>query len=189
MQTQGISMADMLHDDTQRLVLQNFVRYMADTEMTSLDISALTVEFAWAIRADIEDLIAVLSGHEGDGVYSFLQALGRGKGLMPQPSDMGPFNTFLDLDSTGFNDVYRDPDINNNQVHHIWYYVQLAYYNADLTARIGNWYHENAPWERGRSQQDYVAGRWGIAVGHGFQEATLTLIDLANNLRTDLGNR
>lgn len=189
MQAQGMPIAGSLNDDAQRAALQSFVRYAANNGMTSLGVSALTVEFAWVIQADIEDLIAVLSGHEGDGVYNPLQTLARGKGLVPQPSDMGPFNTFYDLDSTGFNDIYRDPDTHNNQVHHTWYYVQLAYYNADLTAQAGNWYHENVPWESGRSQQDYIAGRWGIVVGHGFQGASLTLIDLANKLRTDLGDR
>ena len=176
MQAQGMPIAGSLNDDAQRAALQNFVGYMASTEMTSLGISALTTEFAWVLRTDIEDLIAVLSGHEGDGLDRL------------QPSALGPYNTFAGygLKTTGFGAGYKDPDATNNQVHHTWFYVQLGYYHGDLIAWLGNVKHE--VFDSGNSIPDYRAGNWGIRAGDAVRRGVLNLPELARSLRTDLAS-
>ena len=164
-----------------RYALEQLAVYWAGTNITSLEISARVVEFAAAMGASIEDLIAVLSGHGGDGI-------GR-PGGRTLPSPKGPYSSedALKDRSSGFNEKYGDPDPSNNQVHHTWYWIQVAYYNADITAYIGNLLHEAGD-GAGKSVQDYRAGVWGIQVGTRLQKGQLSLVDLAMKLRVDLGN-
>ncbi len=172
----GFSFASPFNDDSIRSALHDYVLYWAG-HTNSLEASARSVEFAYILGADIEDLIAVLSGHIGDGTTS----LG--------PSGWGPHNTFQDqiLTTSGFNEKYRDPVASNNQVHHTWFYVQVGYYQGDLIAWLGNVAHETLDTPTGTSMADYLAGNWGIRVGDAFRRGDLSLIELADKMRVDLG--
>jgi hypothetical protein len=179
---QGIALGGALNDDQQRSAIQALVKYWwgksnGGKDVTALEISARAVEFGYALGGDPEDLIAVLSGHVGDGLSGFFDQ---------RASPLGPYNAYSLLPSTsGFGPTYADPDPKNNQVHHTWFWIQVAYYNADWKAYAGNWRHENMG-DAGSSQQDYNAGLWGISMGHALQESNISLLHLAEATRTDL---
>ena len=185
---QGIALGPQLDQNGHRAALQALTQYWsANASVTSLEISARVVEFGSALGSSVEDLIAVLSGHVGDGVGI--------PGNAFRESAKDDFSTVDALDSSGFGAYYADPNPDNNQVHHTWYWIQVAYYNPDLLACIGNLYHEYggrsirdrfAP-GGGQSIQDYRAGVWGIGVGRQLARGQLTLFDLATKLRVDLG--
>jgi len=177
---EGITLNAHMDREMRRGVLQHLTEYWAGTEITSLEISARVVEFGSIIGANIEDLIAVLSGHVDTGIDGLFY------------SEEGPHATIDTLSgrngNSGFNPTYADPYPANNQVHHIWYWIQVAYYRNDIIAYAGNYYHERIQRnERGQSQQDYDAGLWGIDVGSQLQNGDLSLRELAMELRVDLG--
>ena len=170
----GFSFVSPFNDDTVRSALQEYVSYWA-ANIDSLEASARTVEFASILGGDIEDLIAVLSGHIGDGTDGNM------------PSAAGPYSTagLETLSTSGFNSRYRDPDPNNNQVHHTWFYVQVGYYQGDVIAWLGNVVHEIR--DPGGSLPDYLAGNWGIQVGDAVRRGDLSLVELAESMRVELG--
>lgn len=174
-------------NDSQRRALQSYVQYSAgETNMNSNEIQASTVELAEVVGADAEDLITVLSGHEGWGVNwkTF------------KPSDNGPYTTYKALDfgadRMGMNETYADPLLDsdtNNQVHHIWYYIQLGYYyhgDLQIVPWGANIFHEYIEDTGGKSRPDYDAGVWGYTIGQELRDG-MSLAELASAIRTDLG--
>lgn len=177
---EGMVLKAHMDQAMRRGVLKHLTEYWAGTEITSLEISARVVEFGSIIGANIEDLIAVLSGHVGTGIDGLSY------------SEEGRHATISTLSgrtgNSGFNPIYADPNLGNNQVHHTWYWIQVAYYRSDIIAYAGNYYHERIQRnERGQSQQDYDAGLWGIDVGSRLRNGDLSLRELAMELRIDLG--
>lgn len=88
------------------------------------------------------------------------------------------------------NDKYADPlyDVEaNNQVHHIWYYIQLGYYKGRVFAALGNIFHETWPGQGGRSREDYNSGVWCYTAGYLVKTREWSLFDLSSYLRNDIG--
>lgn len=175
---QGIPLGPSLTSSEHRAALLALTQYWAQTDVPSLEISGRVVEFGFVLGSTIEDLIAVLSGHEGTGLVGH------------EPSRAGEYSSGKALANreSGFNDFYGDPDPTNNQVHHTWYWIQMGYYHDYFTAMAGNIWHEIDPRaEQGRSWSDFRAGVWGIAVGSQLQNGQPDLFDLAQDLRIFLG--
>jgi hypothetical protein len=65
--------------------------------------------------------------------------------------------------SLGFRKGYRDPDPTNHQVHHFWFYVQIAYESGQAMANLGNLRHET--FDPGRSWADFALANAGANLG------------------------
>jgi hypothetical protein len=122
---------------------------------------------------------------------------GRGLGNAESPFKPSPidprYSTYGTFTDTGFASDYRDPYGNSDQVHHFWFYVQLAFWDAVVgsnSATVGNLYHEYWPTESGRSLQDYWLGNEGIKLGYRLGRGPslfgngLTVYDVASFIRT-----
>lgn len=167
--------------------LQNFVEVWATnrTSTTSLDIFTKMLNFAHGIGATVDDINHVISGEKRYGfvINPFSSNFGK-------PTPRGKYSTVGTLRNRphGFNETFGDPDPNNNQVHHTWYYTQLTYNNSnELIPLAGNYYHEYIQEADGQSDQDYLAGLYGIKVGFQLKNGEVTLQELATQMRTDLG--
>ena len=60
--------------------------------------------------------------------------------------------------------------------------------NTGVIALAGNYYHEfiqDKP--SGQSQEDYIAGLYGIKMGYQLRDGEVTLQELATQMRIDLG--
>ena len=184
-----------------RSILQKFVGILAEkTSTNSNEIQASTVELAVVIGADIEDLIAVLSGHIGEGWKMDLSGWDKSNNfrdnlsILASTTPLGPYETFDELsfgaDRMGMNEKYADPLLDspvNNQVHHIWFYLQVGYYKGAPIAALGNLWHEKWSNDGGQSQQDIDAGVWGYTAGQALRLKKWNLSDLAAHIRSDLG--
>jgi hypothetical protein len=109
-------------------------------------------------------LMNAVFGHSGTGMGRIDD---EGKGLPFVQSRVTVYSTSGSFLSDGFSFQYHDPDPTNDQVHHFWYYVQLAFFDEIFVhgaAPIGNAYHES-PSQPGSSQQDFLLGQAGIEIG------------------------
>jgi len=81
-----------------------------------------------AILVALSDHVAMVSGGDVNTYVNDMSFLLLGYdhwegGIFP-PMDR---QAGLPLDSTGFGDYFRDPDIGNNQVNHFWFFVHVGY--------------------------------------------------------------
>jgi hypothetical protein len=105
----------------------------------------------------MEDVSAVLSGHTIDlGEYL-------GKREPDKPTEGSYYVGYEG--SLGLKSRFRDPDPTNEQVHHFWFYVQLAYETEGVVALAANIFHEGYWKQSGRSLADYRLGRAGQRLG------------------------
>jgi hypothetical protein len=114
-------------------------------------------------RIFTEDTNAVLSGHNIDFLAYYRN---RADGGVDNPGKSSPDYYATFIGSTGFASKYQDPDWENEQVHHFWFYVQLTYEYGPVWGMGGNIYHELTDRDiNGRSWQDFALSVQGITVG------------------------
>jgi RHS repeat-associated protein len=75
-------------------------------------------------RIFAEDTNAVLSGHNIDFLAYYRN---RADGGVDNPGKSSPDYYATFVGSTGFASEYQDPNWENEQTHHFWFYVQLTY--------------------------------------------------------------
>lgn len=102
----------------------------------------------------IEAVNPILSGH----IMNWRESLRR-QNIVAETS---PYYTDY-LGSLGFRDRYRDPDPANPQVHHFWFYLQIAYERGQLLANLGNLRHETR--DPGASWPDFALANAGARLG------------------------
>jgi RHS repeat-associated protein len=114
-------------------------------------------------RIFAEDTNAVLSGHNIDFLAYYRN---RADGGVDNPGKSSPDYYATFVGSTGFASEYQDPNWENEQTHHFWFYVQLTYEYGPFWGMGGNIYHELTDRDlNGRSWQDLALGVEGITVG------------------------
>lgn len=127
------------------------------------------------------DLYSVFTGFEGSG-----PSVGN------PYSPTSPFYTKLGDD--GMTPSVRD--YTSNQTFHIWSHMQIASEQGHGMAFIANTFHEHlspgvsyilSGQSGGSSYQDYVAGVVARNIGQGLRDGSLTIRDLPDRLKTDLG--
>jgi hypothetical protein len=89
--------------------------------------------------------------------------------------------------SDGFNKMFADPDENNDQVRHVWFYVQVSYTWGPLVAMVGNYFHEKGPGQGGKSDQDLWAGYFGALLGFCLDKGWLSPYEVGDWTRKVFG--
>jgi len=107
--------------------------------------------------------------------------------LQPITGDDKPYK--VRFKSDGFNGAFADPDPQNNQVRHIWFYTQLAYSWGEDLAVMANFFHEFFPGQGGQSLNDYIAGLAGAGLGTQLREGTISPYDVGNHIRNLFGDQ
>ena len=106
----------------------------------------------------MEGVNAVLSGHTVD-LPTYVKN--------QEPDDPGLNPYYVEIPgSLGFREPFRDPDPENPQTHHLWFYIQLSYETDSSVALLTNAYHEFYPSQSGRSIEDFRCGLAGQRLGH-----------------------
>ena len=92
--------------------------------------------------------------------------------------------------SSGFSELFADPNPANNQVHHTYFGFQLGYYHGLAIAAGANFNHEflegrqNGPWPRpGQSIGDYRANNSSLIVGNALHNGWLKPEQIGNVIR------
>jgi hypothetical protein len=150
------------------------------SQVTDIEAIIRAIEFAYAIGASPDDVFAAL-GYEDDGITGF--------GPWASPTDrtglgrdvQDALNAQQDY---GFHEMWQ-PDVEEEQIHHLIFWMQVAYYNFTPWASVGNWAHElcNNP---ACSPEDEALGVWAIQVGDMLANGEISLLDLANLMRASL---
>ncbi|MFQ5401082.1 MAG: hypothetical protein ACE5E7_15975 [Anaerolineae bacterium] len=175
-----------LTETQRREAVFSVAEYWSLQGFSALESMIRGIELGYAVGATPDDFFAAF-GYEGDGInWRFRPTDRTDLGNLIQ----GRFDDQVALGGDyGFYETWESEE-NEEQIHHLVYYMQVAYYNDDFRARVGNWLHERCG-TAACSPEDFALGEWAIEAGDGLvnhllSPADYSLLDIANRMRREL---
>ncbi len=151
---------------------------------TSLEALARASDFAAILSGGDKDVfmrdMSNVFGRADDGVDGWFL------GIPTQVSPEASHSIGGAMNSSGLHPSFADPDPDSDQIHHIWYWIQVAFYRGAGIAQGGNEKHESWILEgtrQGTSQQDWNTGWEASFIGQDIAWSRLSVYDVGDRLR------